>query len=178
MNQDRLHRRYISEYTAGKLKSVHPIYRYIVVGIFGLVLFFLNLGEWDLWNPDEPRYAQIAREMRESGEWILPHLNGMVYAEKPPLVFWLTALSQKIFNKDSAFSNRFPSAVAALLTTLVVYWFGTRLFNERAGIFAALVLATNAEFFWLAHRVNLDTMLTLWITAAMAAMYTGLVDSR
>jgi len=56
-------------------------------------LFILNLGGRDLWESDETRYAVIARERKETGNWILPHLNGEVYAEKPPLSFWLVNLS-------------------------------------------------------------------------------------
>lgn len=59
----------------------------------GIGLFILNLGGRDLWEPDETRYAVIAREMKETGNWILAHLNGEVYAEKPPLSFWLVNLS-------------------------------------------------------------------------------------
>jgi len=60
---------------------------------FCVVLYFINLGRWDLWNPDEPRYAQVAREMVEGGDWVLMHFNGKVYGHKPPLFFWLIAFS-------------------------------------------------------------------------------------
>ncbi len=60
-------------------------------------LFFFRMGARDLWTPDEPRYAQVAREMLETGEWLVPHLNGIVYTEKPPLYFWLIALASKPF---------------------------------------------------------------------------------
>ncbi|MEW6377531.1 MAG: hypothetical protein AB1502_17305 [Thermodesulfobacteriota bacterium] len=56
---------------------------------FCFILYFLNIGRWDLWNPDEPRYAEVAREMVERGDWILMHLNGKAYEDKPPLFFWL-----------------------------------------------------------------------------------------
>ena len=59
----------------------------------GIGLFILNLGGRDLWESDETRYAVIARERKETGNWILPHLNREVYAEKPPLSFWLVNLS-------------------------------------------------------------------------------------
>ena len=52
------------------------------------LLFLPGLGSRDLWNPDEPRYAEVAREMLASGEYLVPHLNGEVYTQKPPLQFW------------------------------------------------------------------------------------------
>ena len=58
----------------------------------GIVLLLPSLFLRDLWKPDEPRYAQVAREMSETGEWIVPHLNGETYAHKPPLVFWIAGL--------------------------------------------------------------------------------------
>ncbi len=59
-------------------------------------LFFLKIGARDLWDPDEPPYAQVAREMIETGDGVAPHLNGEVYPEKPPLYFWLIALAMFI----------------------------------------------------------------------------------
>jgi 4-amino-4-deoxy-L-arabinose transferase-like glycosyltransferase len=60
----------------------------LALAALALVLFLPALGERALWNPDEGRYAEVAREMRVLGEWALPHLNGEVYAQKPPLLFW------------------------------------------------------------------------------------------
>lgn len=60
--------------------------------IFTGFLFVFDLGNRDLWAPDEPRYAQVAREMLENKNFILPHLNGEVYPDKPPLLFWLIDL--------------------------------------------------------------------------------------
>ena len=56
-----------------------------------LALFLPGLGSRDLWNPDEPRYAEVAREMVATGEFFVPHLNGRLYSEKPPLQFWAIA---------------------------------------------------------------------------------------
>ncbi|MCK5008988.1 MAG: glycosyltransferase family 39 protein, partial [Deltaproteobacteria bacterium] len=90
-----------------------------VLLILSSAIFFVNIGGWDLWNPDEPRYAQVAKEMMESGNWILPHLNSRVYPDKPPVFFWLIALSSKIKGEVTSFSARFPSALAAVLGVLI-----------------------------------------------------------
>ena len=141
-------------------------------------LFFLNLGRWDLWKPDEPRYAEVAREMLISGNWTLPHLNGELYLDKPPLFFWLIALSAKIWKGMNSFSARFPSAFFASLTILLTFWLGKRLFNKRVGFFAALILATNVEFFWLARRANIDATLTFFTTLTIAGFYLGFLHPK
>src|SRR5512143_3079590 len=113
-------------------------YVLLLIGI-GIALFFFNLGARDLWEPDETRYAVVAREMKETGNWILPHLNGEVYAEKPPLFFWLVNLSTSFLGVNNEFTNRLPSALAGFITFLVVCFFGKRLFNMRAGLLSSLV---------------------------------------
>jgi len=133
---------------------------------FCLVLFFLNLGRWDLWNPDEPRYAQVAREMVERGDWILMHFNGQVYADKPPLFFWLIALSSYLWDGFTSFAVRFPSAFFGTLTVLLTFFIGKNLYSSRTGFLAGLILATSHEFAYLSTRANIDATLTFFTTAS------------
>ena len=63
----------------------------LVLALLGALLFLPGLGRRDVWNPDEARYAEVAREMRLSGSWAVPRLNGEVYTQKPPLFFWAIA---------------------------------------------------------------------------------------
>ncbi|MDI1319289.1 MAG: hypothetical protein PSW75_03720, partial [bacterium] len=67
--------------------------------VFGL-LYFFQLGDSTLVNPDESRYAEIPREMVASGDYVLPRLNGVVYFEKPPLLYWTLAGFMKVFGPD------------------------------------------------------------------------------
>lgn len=131
-----------------------------------LVLFFVNLGQWDLWNPDEPRYAQVAREMVQGGDWILMHFNGEIYGDKPPLFFWLVAISSFLWQGFSSFSVRFPSAVFGTLTILLTFLIGKSLYSSRTGFLAGFILATSLEFAYLATRANIDATLTFFTTAA------------
>ena len=87
----------------------HPWAQIILLLIFCSLLFILGVGRWDLWNPDEPRYAQVAKEMATRGDWILMHVNGGTYVDKPPLFFWLIALSSFLWQGFTSFSARFPS---------------------------------------------------------------------
>ena len=149
-----------------------------VLVVFGGILFFYNLGGWDLWNPDEPRYAQVAKEMLQGEGWIIPHLNSEVYPDKPPLFFWLIAAAATVRGGVNECAARFPSALFGVLTLVLLFFLGKRLFGEKVGFFAALILATNAEFFWLTRRANIDVTLTFFTTAAITLLYIGFYHQR
>jgi 4-amino-4-deoxy-L-arabinose transferase-like glycosyltransferase len=142
----------------------------ILIG-FCIVLYFLNLGRWDLWNPDEPRYAQVAREMVNGGEWILMHYNGKAYADKPPLFFWLIAFSSFLWQGFSSFSVRFPAAFFGALTVLATFFLGKTLYSSRTGFLSGLILATSLEFAYLSTRANIDTTLTFLTTASLLCFF-------
>jgi 4-amino-4-deoxy-L-arabinose transferase-like glycosyltransferase len=131
-------------------------------------LFFLPLGTHALWNSDEGRYAEIAREMLELKDWISPHLNYVLYFEKPPLMYWLTAASFAVFGQNE-FAARFWSALFGLLTVGVTYLLGKRWKDDQTGLFAGSILATSFLFFALTQYLVLDMALTFWMTLALYA---------
>ena len=135
--------------------------------VFCFALFIVNLGQWDLWNPDEPRYAQVAREMVNGGDWILMHFNGKMYADKPPLFFWLIAFSSALWGGLTSFSVRFPSALFGTLIVLLTFFLGKCLYSSRTGFISGLILATSAEFAYLSTRANIDATLTFFTTASI-----------
>jgi 4-amino-4-deoxy-L-arabinose transferase-like glycosyltransferase len=132
-----------------------------------LVVYFVNLGQWDLWNPDEPRYAEVSREMVNGGDWILMHRNGHLYTDKPPLFFWTIAFSSFLWQGFTPFAVRFPSAFFGTLTVLLTFFIGKRLYSSRTGFLSGLILATSAEFAYLSTRGNIDTTLTFFTTASI-----------
>ncbi len=132
-----------------------------------IFLFFLNLNQWDLWNPDEPRYAQVAREMVQGGDWILMHLNGKVYTDKPPLFFWLISLSSFLFQGFTSFAVRFPSALFGFLGILTTFFIGKKLYSSRIGFLSSLILMSSFQFAYLSTRANMDTTLTFFITFSL-----------
>jgi 4-amino-4-deoxy-L-arabinose transferase-like glycosyltransferase len=140
-----------------------------VVLLLGLcfVVYFVNLGQWDLWNPDEPRYAQVSREMVNGGDWILMHRNGALYTDKPPLFFWLIALSSFLWQGFNPFAVRIPSALFGTLTVLLTFFIGKRLYSSRTGFLSGLILATSVQFAFLSTRGNIDTTLTFFTTASI-----------
>jgi 4-amino-4-deoxy-L-arabinose transferase-like glycosyltransferase len=138
---------------------------------FCYFLYFFNLGLWDLWVPDEPKYAQVAKEMVHGGDWILMHFNGRVYGDKPPLFFWLIALSSYLWQGFTSFSVRFPSAVFGTLTVVFTFLMGKRLYSSRTGFFSALILATSAHFIYLSMRANIDATLTFFTTSSLFCFF-------
>ena len=153
----------------GKYSRIYP-QKWVQIGILiGIcfVLYFLNLHRWDLWNPDEPRYGQVAKEMVNRGDWVLMHYNGNVYPDKPPLFFWAVAISSFFRQGFTSFSVRFPSALFGTLTVLLTFLIGKRFYSSRVGFLSGLILATSLEFAYLSTRANIDTMLTFFTTGSL-----------
>ncbi len=138
---------------------------------FCFILLFLNLARWDLWNPDEPRYGQVAREMVQGGDWILMHFNGKTYADKPPLFFWLIGLSSYLWGGFTSFAVRFPSALFGTLTVVLTFILGKRLYGLRTGFLSGIILATSLEFAYLSTRANIDATLVFFTTASLICFF-------
>ena len=166
------------------MRQPHPIATGGLLLLFALALFFSNLGAHDLWSPDEVRYALVAREMHTTGDYVLPHLNGDVYHEKPPLMFWLTSAAAELHARlvgwaadrpapldrgvyVNELTARLPSAIAGLFTLLLVWRAGARRWDEWTGLTAAVILGTSVQFFWFCRTGALDAVLTLFVTVAI-----------
>ncbi len=143
----------------------------IAFGAFAIAFFSLNVWGYDLWAPDEPRYAQVAREMLDSGNWFTPHVNGEPYMEKPPVFFWTITAASRLFGDVSAVSARVPSILAAVLTVMLTYALALRLFNDRVAWWSAIVLMTTARFWWQARTAQIDMVLTALLTLALYAFW-------
>lgn len=135
--------------------------------LFFGIAFFQFLGRIPLFEPDEGRYAEIPREMLERGDFITPFLNYVKYFEKPPLHYWMNALSFTFFGRNE-FAARFPGALMGLLTVLLTYHIGRKLFCRPAGILAALILGTSTGFLFQARLDITDMTLTCTLSAALA----------
>jgi len=145
--------------------------------VLTIACLFVGFWRWDLWAPDEPRYAEVAREALEDGHWLVPHLGGTSYAEKPPLYFWLVAGSYALFGIN-AFAVRLVPVLSASGTILVTWWLGRRLFNKRVGVFAGIILGTSVLVMHLARHGNIDSTLTLVTTAALGLMAVAYFEGR
>jgi 4-amino-4-deoxy-L-arabinose transferase-like glycosyltransferase len=147
--------------------SQQPRVQIFILLSFCFFLFIFGVGRWDLWNPDEPRYAQVAKEMVGTGDWIFMHVNGNTYVDKPPLFFWLIALSSSLWQGFTSFSARFPSGLFGSLTVLLTFFLGEKLYGSRAGFLSGLILATSFEFAYLSTRANIDATLTFFTTTSI-----------
>jgi len=109
--------------------------------------------------------AQIARNMLNSGDWVIARLDGVPYLEKSPLIYWLIAISYRIFGAHD-WSARIPVALAAILLAWVTWRYGRWAFGTLAGFYAGLALATCVGFFLFTRIQIPDVMLTLCVCAA------------
>ena len=129
--------------------------------LLGSVLLFFNLGQRALWEPDEGRYAEIAREMTESGDWLTPRLNYIKHFDKPPITYWLIALSFKIFGLHE-YAAHLPLLIIGLLGILAAFFLGKEMFNQRVGFFAACILASSLGYPGLAHVLSTDIVFSFF----------------
>jgi 4-amino-4-deoxy-L-arabinose transferase-like glycosyltransferase len=137
--------------------------------LFAIAAIFTLLGQRGLNEPDEGRYAEISREMSVDGDWLVPHLNGLPHFQKPPILYWLTALSLRTFG-HAEWAARLPSALAALGVVILTFLLGRRLLADRdQAIAAALVLTSLGGFFAMSRLLTPDMTMTFWITAAITA---------
>src|SRR5512135_761407 len=115
--------------------------RLLFLLVIPALLYVCALRAIPLLEPDETRYSEIADQMLDSGDYVTPRLNHVVYLEKPPLGYWATALSFKIFGENE-FSSRLFAALCAWGCIFLVYRMGTYLHDEKAGLYSAGVWST------------------------------------
>ena len=133
---------------------------------------FTSLGRLPFIDRDEGEYATVAQEMIRRHDWVIPHVNGRAYYEKPALFFWLMAGSFQVFGENET-AGRLPSAAAGLALAALTGWFARRRLGERAGLLAALMTGTSFLVIMLARTALLDMLLTLWTTLCLFLFYEG-----
>ena len=132
---------------------------------FCAFLFFYGLGQFGLVGADEPRYAQVAREMLERHDWVTPTLGGSPWLEKPPLYYWQAMLAFSVFGVSDV-AARIPSAVDATLLVIVVHLFFRR-FRRGVEVDAALITASCAGIVGYARAASMDMALTAAFSIGM-----------
>jgi 4-amino-4-deoxy-L-arabinose transferase-like glycosyltransferase len=135
-----------------------------------------NLGKPSLWDIDEGHNAECAREMLDSGNWLVPTFNFQLRDHKPPLLYWLQIAAYERFGV-SEFSARLPSALAALAAVLLTYEMGRLLFGLEAGLLAGLILASAPMFCAAGHFANPDSLLNALNLATMFFFWRSLERS-
>ena len=142
-------------------------WRYVVLALVVALTLFSNAWR-DLVQPDEGRYAEIPREMLVDGDWVVPHLNGLPYIEKPPLQYWATAIAYRVFGIDD-WVSRLWNLLLGIGGLVLVQATGRKLWGSRAGDAAALVLLATPLYMMVGQLNLLDMGLTFFLTAALCA---------
>jgi 4-amino-4-deoxy-L-arabinose transferase-like glycosyltransferase len=132
------------------------------------VCYFTHLGAIGFVGPDEPRYAWIARDMAETGDWVTPRLYGRPWFEKPPLYYWEAALIFKFWGVTEV-AARLPGAISALLATLALAWLALRAYGAETARWVLLLLPTSVAMIGFSHAAATDMPFSAMFTIAMVA---------
>lgn len=135
-------------------------------------LFFFALGSWGFIDPGDGYFSEAAREMMERGEYLVPHLNYQIYFSKPILIYWMIISAYQAFGVNE-FAARFWSAAMATALVAMTYWTTSSLANKRAGLLAALALATSPLYITFARMSLID--MTFSALVGMAFCSTAMV---
>ena len=134
--------------------------------IMAVILIFMGIGLRSPWPADEPRFAEVAREMVVSGNWFFPIRGGELYPDKPPVFMWSIAFFYWLTDSINV-AFLLPNALASLVTLFCIYDIASRLWNVRVARNAALLLMIAPQFLIQAKNAQIDAMVTCWITVAM-----------
>lgn len=143
---------------------------YLILILFISFAFFYGISSYVISDLNEGLYVEIAREMFKTHNYIIPHLNYVPYLEKPPLLYWLIALSDKIFGV-STFAARLIPALNAALTCLMLVFVGNKINHFKAGWYAGILLSTSLGFNLLAHNIQFDMLLIAAVTIGILLFY-------
>lgn len=144
--------------------------------LLAVVLLLAGLGLRDPWPADEPRFAQIAREMVQSGQWLFPTRGGELYSEKPPLFMW-TVASLYTLTGNLRVAFLLPSALSALLCLVLVHDLARRWWSRSVANTAALLLLASLQFVLQGKTAQIDMMVTLWTTLGAYGLLRHLVPA-
>ena len=126
------------------------------------VVILAGIGLRDPWPPDEPRFALMAKEMWDTGQWFFPHRGGEIYPDKPPMVMWMILFFYGLLgNLKIAFL--LPSAILSMCTLWMTYDIAKRLWNPKIGLYAGFLLAISMHFILQAKSGQLDAPVAFWV---------------
>jgi 4-amino-4-deoxy-L-arabinose transferase-like glycosyltransferase len=157
------------EQSAYQVVLADPRFQLALVVLIAAVLMFSKLGGNGLANYDDCFYAEKAKEVLQTGEWMTMHYNHVPAFENTPFYIWLIALMYKIIGV-SEYSAKFPSAFFGVATVALVYFFARYLINAWMGFFSSLVLSTTFIFTRYARHAMFDVTLTFFVTLAIFAL--------
>ena len=157
-----------------KFMRSHP---YAVLLILSLVLYLAGNNLLSVTDTAEANYAETAREMVLSGDWISPQIYGHFWYDKPIFYYWELAASFAVFGFNEA-AARLPAAIMGTASLLFTYWFSRKVYGEKIGWLSALIFGVSVETWILSKSVITDTTLYLFMSAAVAFFYLGYAENR
>ncbi len=145
-----------------------------VIGLLILSLLLFFLGGWllPITDPTESVYTLTAKEMLEAGDWLSPRIYGDFWFDKPIMFYWELLIAYKIFGVNEFASRIFP-AIFATLGVLLTYFFGSKLYNQKIGFVAAVMLATSLEYWYLSHAIITDMTLLFMFSLTLMSFFWG-----
>lgn len=149
----------------------------VILAVVSGIWFLALLGMRPLSNPDEGRYGEIPREMAVTGDFVTPRLNGVKYFEKPPLVYWLSALTFRQFGV-SEFTVRLWGGIFSILGVLLTYAAARALHGRAVGIWSALILSTTLMYYIFSQIMLLDMAVAVTITGALFTFILAMREPR
>jgi 4-amino-4-deoxy-L-arabinose transferase-like glycosyltransferase len=151
---------------------------FLRISVFFILLQCAGIADHSLWTPDEPREAEIIREMSLQGEYFIPHLAGEAYLEKPPLYYMVGVACYSLLGGLFQESGRVASLLFGLCALVVVYFFARRIYGDEEAVLAPLILATFPLFYLASHKILVDMGLLFFITVGMSAFFEGYRKKR
>ncbi len=136
-----------------------------LLALMALLVLGAGLGMRDPWPSDEPRFALVAKQMVESGDWLFPHRGTELYSDKPPMLMWSQAALYSLIG-DWRVAFLLPSLLAALGTLACVHDLGRRLWTRRVGLYAAWALLFALHFTFQSKKAQIDPLVVFFITLA------------
>ena len=150
----------------GRATSRDTLLDLLLLTAFALLLIGAGLGLREPWAPDEPRFALVAKDMLRSGDWLFPRVGGDLYADKPPVFFWLLAVAMSVTGSVRA-GFLLPSLLAGIGSTWLVYDLLRRLRGREVALAGAFVLLLTFQFTWQARQAQIDGVLCFVTTLSL-----------
>lgn len=150
---------------------------WVIILLLAVVILFTGLGRLPFIDRDEGEYSTVAQEMLDRSDYVIPHVNGRAYFEKPALFFWTMALSFQALGRTES-AGRLPSAFSGLVVVLMLSWFGRRHGGPGLGMLAGLFGLTSIMLVMMSRVALVDMLLTVWTTAALMLFYEGYLASK
>jgi 4-amino-4-deoxy-L-arabinose transferase-like glycosyltransferase len=151
---------------------------FLLVGMTLICIIPGLLLKTDFWVEDEARYAEVVREMIVDGNWLVPHLNGFIYPDKPPLYFWLASGISILLGSISPLSFLIINCLCAMALVILTFYFGKYLFDSQTGFWSGLVLLSSLLFLISFHIARMDILFTFLIVLAFYFFYRGYLEQK